>query len=81
MPEKATKNKDDERVEVFIPRGNRNEDPMMFVSVNGKNYLLPKGKTSRVPKCVATEVERAEFAQRMLDDRIDEMKYDGTIAF
>ena len=39
---KATEN----RVEVFIPKGYANDEPNLFVSVNGVNYLLPKGKKS-----------------------------------
>lgn len=69
--------KKDEKVEVFVPRGNRNGDPNLFVSINGKNYLLPKGKTSLVPQCVADEIERATYAQRMLDESIDAMKFSG----
>ena len=30
----------DDRVEVFIPKGQANEDPNLFVSVNGKIFLL-----------------------------------------
>lgn len=69
------KKTEDYRVEMFIPRGDRNSDPDLFVSINGKNYLLPKGKTSLVPKEVADEIERANYAQRMLDEHIDEMKF------
>ena len=69
------KNTEDERVEMFIPRGDRNSDPDLFVSINGKNYLLPKGKTSLVPKEVSDEIERSNYAQRMLDEHIDEMKF------
>mgnify|MGYP004504824965 FL=1 len=73
----AETKKKDERVEVFIPRGERNSDPMLFVSVNGKNYLLPKGKTSLVPTHVADEINRSVLAQRMLDESIDELRYKG----
>lgn len=72
------KKTEDDRVEVFIPRGNRNSDPMLYVSVNGENFLLPKGKTSLVPKFVADEIERSNYAQRMLDESIDALKFSGT---
>ena len=62
---------DENRVEVFIPRGNANDDPNMLVSINGVNYLLPRGKTSKVPPCVAYEIERARKAQEALDSTID----------
>lgn len=72
---KATKKEEPERVEVFIPRGtNANDDPNMFVSVNGVNYLLPRGKKSTVPIEVAAEIERAAKAQSILDEHIDEMR-------
>ena len=64
---------DDEKVEVFIPRGQANEDPNFFVSVNGVNYLLPKGKRSRVPKHIADEINRSFAAQEALDDKVQKM--------
>lgn len=72
------KKTEDDRVEVFIPRGNRNSDPMLYVSVNGESFLLPKGKNSLVPKFVADEIERSNYAQRMLDESIDALKFSGT---
>ena len=46
----------EERVEVFIPRGSANDDPNLFVSVNGVNYLLPRGKKSLVPPHITEEI-------------------------
>ena len=63
----------DEKEEIFIPKGYANDDPNLFVSVNGKNYLLPKGKTSLVPKAVAAEIKRARRAQEKLDQNKDRM--------
>lgn len=65
--------KTDERVEVFIPRGYANEDPNFFVGVNGKSYLLPRGKKSMVPPEVAAEIRRSFEAQEALDQRVDAM--------
>ncbi len=62
-----------DRVNVFIPRGLSNEDPNVFVSVNGVNYLLPKGKESSVPKAVALELERAARAREAGSRRIEAM--------
>lgn len=72
MAEKKIKDAE-ERVDIYIPRAASNEDPNLFVSVNGMNFLLPKGKTSSVPKFVAEEVERAKRAQAALDEKIDMM--------
>lgn len=64
---------DDGRVEVFIPKGQANDEPNLFVSVNGVNYLLPKGKKSMVPECVKYEIERSIKAQERMDENIDKM--------
>lgn len=68
-----TKKKTEERVEIFVPRGNSNEDPNLFISVNGVNYLLPRGKKSMVPPHVAYEYERAQKAVAALYEKQDEM--------
>ena len=65
---------EEERVEVYIERAQGNDEPNLFVSVNGYNCLLPKGQHSMVPKCVAAEIERARRAQRRLDATMDALK-------
>ena len=70
---KETEEVKEEKVEVFIPRGQANEDQNFFVSVNGKNYLLPKGQKSMVPKYVADEINRSFDAQEAMYKRIDSM--------
>ena len=57
-------------VEVLIPRGGKNEDPNVFVAINGKTWLLPRGKTSLVPPEVAAELARAQMAQERLDEYV-----------
>ena len=64
-PEKVTEPVDDGREDIFIPRGPKNDDPNLFVSVNGKNYLLPRGQKSRVPHEVAAEIHRAWEAEEI----------------
>lgn len=71
--EATTEEKNDTRVEVFIPKGYANDEPNLFVGVNGVNYLLPRGKTSLVPPAVAEEVKRAVRAQETMDEHIDKM--------
>ena len=63
----------EERVEIFIEKGYANDDPNLFVSVNGVNYLLPKGKKSMVPAHVAAEIERSKRAKDKLDENIEQM--------
>lgn len=69
----AEKKIEDDRVEVFVPKGQANDDPNLFVSVNGVNYLLPKGKKSKVPTYVRDEIERSIKAQERMDENIDKM--------
>ena len=63
----------DERVELFVPRGYANDEPNVVIGVNGVNYVLPRGKTSMVPKFIADEFKRSQKAQEALDNRVDEM--------
>lgn len=63
----------EKREKVLIPRGASNEEPNVFVSVNGVNYLLPKGKTSEVPAWVAYELNRAQEAKMATYQRKDAM--------
>lgn len=69
----TTKSAKPERVERHIPKGNANDDPNMFVGINGVNYILPKGKSSMVPPEVAEEIDRALRAQQKQDEHVDEM--------
>lgn len=68
---KATKT--DDRVEIFIPRVSGNTDPNFVIVINGKNYILPKGQKSLVPKAVAEEYERSKRAQYKVDNAIFDM--------
>ena len=63
----------DNRVEIFVPKGYANDDPNLFISINGVNYLLPKGKKSMVPPHVAAEFYRIQRAQERMDASIDKM--------
>ena len=58
-------------VDLHIPRGYANDEPNFLISVNGKNYILPKGKTSKVPPAVKYEYDRAVRAQERLDETIE----------
>ncbi len=54
----------EKRVKLFVPRGASNDDPNLFISVNGVNYLLPRGKESHVPDFVAAEYNRSMRAEQ-----------------
>ena len=68
---KTTKVED--RVEVFVPRTPGNSDPNLVLVLNGKNYVLPKGQTSLVPKAVAELYESSKRAQYKVDNAIFDM--------
>ena len=65
--------KAEDRVEVFVPRTPGNSDPNFIIVLNGKNYVLPKGQKSLVPKAVADEYERSKRAQYKVDNAIFDM--------
>lgn len=47
----------EERVDVFVPRGGANEDPNLYVCINGREFLLPRGQSSNVPVYVKDAVD------------------------
>ena len=63
----------EDRVEIVVPKGYTGDEPNVFVSVNGVNYLLPRGKKSLVPEEVAREFRRSQAAQEALDKRIEQL--------
>lgn len=63
----------DDKVEIFVPKGYANDEPNLLIAVNGVNYVLPKGKTSKVPKHIAAEFYLSQKAQMKLDEHIDQM--------
>ena len=69
----ANETKEPKTVDLFIPRGPAFEDPNVIISVNGKNWVLPKGKTSKVPACVKYEYDRSMRAKEALDLKAAEM--------
>ena len=60
----ATENKEG-YVKLYVEDGYSKDDPNEFISINGKNYILPKGETSLVPLCVKEEYERSRRAKAL----------------
>lgn len=69
----AVEETENDLVELYVPKGNVNDEPNLFIGVNGKNWLLPKGKKSMVPRFIKAEYDRSVAAQEAADERIDEM--------
>lgn len=63
----------EEKVEIFVPKGYANDEPNMFIGVNGVNYILPKGKSSKVPKAVADEFYRSQKASEIRDSNSEKL--------
>ena len=69
----ATTKTEDKRVELFVPKGAANDEPNLVIGVNGKNYILPRGKKSMVPDFVKAEYDRSVTAQEKYDSTVDEL--------
>lgn len=65
MAEEKTTKRDME--DLYVPKGYANEDPNHYIVINGKRWILPKGKTSMVPSFVAEEYRRSVRAQERFD--------------
>ena len=62
-----------EREELFIPKGYATEEPNEIISVNGLMFVLPKGKTSKVPHFVAEEYRRSQRARERMEETVEKM--------
>ena len=54
----------EEMRKVYLPRGRKNEENFVIVSVNGRSYKIMKGVEVQVPEFVAQVLENA----RMMED-------------
>lgn len=63
----------DERVEVFVPKGLANDDPNLYVSINGENFLIPRGQVSLVPPHIKSAIERSYGAQAYQEKRSNDL--------
>lgn len=55
-----------ETVTVYLPRM-PGEEPTVFVGLNGKRYLIPRGKHEQVPKPVADLIEECQRSRERAD--------------
>ena len=62
-----------EMVEVTLPRARKGEDKTEFVSVNGKAYWVPRGKTVHVPVPIKAALDRTYRQREIMQDIIDQM--------
>ncbi len=62
-----------DRVSLTVPRGDLRADPNLFIGINGRNYVIPRGKTVQVPPAVAEEHYRSEAAKEAFYALSDEL--------
>ncbi len=71
MAKKAVKKEEAAMVAVCIPRGRKQEENFVIVSVNGRSWKIMKGATVSVPDYVAEVLENAQMmadeARRYVD--------------
>ncbi|MBO7250866.1 MAG: hypothetical protein J6V42_06290 [Clostridia bacterium] len=72
MAEKTNTAEGEKLVPLFVPKGLANDDPNEYICINGKRWVLPKGKTSEVPQFVKAEYDRSMRAQEALDAKSEE---------
>ena len=65
---------DDGLVDLFVDRDPSDDNPNVVIGFNGKNYVMPRGEVSRVPKYIKDEYERSKRAQYKADKTVAEMK-------
>ena len=60
-------------VTVTLPRGRKQEENFVIVSVNGRSWKIMRGVEVKVPRCVAEVLENAQMmaeeARRYVDER------------
>lgn len=60
-------------VKILLPRGKKNEENFVIVSVNGRSWKIMRGVEVSVPEYVAEVLENgrmmAETARRYVDER------------
>ena len=60
-------------VKILLPRGRKNEENFVIVSVNGRSWKIMRGVEVSVPEYVAEVLENArmmaEEARRYVDER------------
>lgn len=64
----------EELVDMFVERDPSDDNPNLVIGFNGKNYVMPRGEVSRVPKDIKEEYERSKRAQYKADKTVAQMK-------
>ena len=60
-------------VKILLPRGRKNEENFVIVSVNGRSFKIMKGVEAEVPDFVAEVLENAEMMAEIARRYVDKM--------
>ena len=63
----------DKTVKILLPRGRKNEENFIIVSVNGRRWKIMKGVEVEVPDFVAEVLENAEMMAETARRYVDKM--------
>lgn len=58
---------------VFVPRGRKNEENFVIVSVNGNSWKIMKGVDVSVPLCVAEVLENGRMMAHTARSYVEKM--------
>ncbi|MCI6998892.1 MAG: hypothetical protein MR888_00065 [Clostridiales bacterium] len=58
---------------IYLPRGRKNEENFVIVSVNGRSYKIMKGVEVDVPGCVAEVLENSRMMADTARHYVDTM--------
>lgn len=67
------KKKNSPMVKILLPRGRKNEENFVIVSVNGRNYKIMKGVEVEVPESVAQVLENADMMAETARRYVEQM--------
>ena len=69
----AKKNNKETMVRILLPRGRKNEENFVIVSVNGRSYKIMKGVEVEVPDYVAAVLDNARMMADTARSYMDKM--------
>ena len=63
----------EQMVKILLPRGRKNEENFVIVSVNGRSWKIMRGVEVEVPLCAAEVLENAPMMESTARSYVDRM--------
>ena len=63
----------EQMVKILLPRGRKNEENFVIVSVNGRSWKIMRGVEVEVPLCAAEVLENAWMMESTARSYVDRM--------